>query len=250
MVKLPRLRSGIRLIRKYRRENHRKQYEYRRKVDFYVPLFYYLNINVLFLLLTKELLMNLAFQPEERYSYKDYYEWDNDLRWELIDGTPYNMTPAPSRAHQHIVGDTYRQIANFLDDKSCEIYIAPFDVRLPLGESETADDNIFNVVQPDISVICDIAKLDNKGCVGAPDIIIEVLSPATATKDLREKRELYEKAGVKEYWIFHPIDQTVMVYRLNENKRYEKADIFDNEDVIVTKILEEFELNLEKIFSN
>lgn len=115
------------------------------------------------------------------YTYRDYYTWPIDERWELIDGKAYNMSPAPTRRHQEVAGELFRQTANFLQNHPCQIYAAPFDVRLPRGGE--ADDLIDTVVQPDLSVICDSEKLDKAGCRGAPDWIIEVLSPATAAKD-------------------------------------------------------------------
>ena len=122
---------------------------------------------------------------EDTYTYADYLTWPEGERWELIEGVPYNMSPAPFRKHQGVVMELSRQIANFLNDKSCEVYSVPFDVRLlPDISQEDAtrvdDDDLTTVVQPDISIICDSEKLDERGCLGAPDVIIEVLSPSTA----------------------------------------------------------------------
>jgi Uma2 family endonuclease len=151
------------------------------------------------------------------FTYGDYRHWPEDERWELIDGVPFCMSPAPSRSHQEWAGQLYRQIADYLDGKPCQVYIAPFDVRLPEWD-ETENDDIRTVVQPDISVICDRAKLDEAGCRGAPDWIIEVLSPGTAAKDQIRKKALYERHGIREYWLVHPIDHLLTRYLLEEDR--------------------------------
>jgi len=166
--------------------------------------------------------MGLPQRKLEYYTYADYLQWPADVRYELIDGVAYAMTPAPTRLHQEVVLELARQIADALEGSSCRPYIAPFDVRLP-RENE-ADDAIDTVVQPDISVICDKAKLDERGCRGAPDWIIEVLSPATASHDQIRKRDLYERVGVREFWLVHPIDRIVTIYLL-ENGAYGKPKI-------------------------
>jgi len=147
----------------------------------------------------------------EHYTYRDYLKWPEEEHWELIEGTPYNMAPAPTRIHQQIAGELFVQIKNFLRNHPCQAYIAPFDVRLPeVGET---DETAGTVVQPDIVVVCDENKLDEKGCRGAPDWIIEVLSPSTAAKDQIIKRDLYARHGVREYWLVHPVDRILMIYR-------------------------------------
>ncbi|MCP4693168.1 MAG: Uma2 family endonuclease, partial [Desulfobacterales bacterium] len=122
--------------------------------------------------------MALPLLKNEYYTYADYLTWTDDERWELIDGEPYNMSPAPSTAHQRVLMKFINQIENFLSDRKCEAFPAPFDVRFP-GEVEAPED-IIDVVQPDISVICDPSKIDEKGCLGAPDFIAEIISPSTA----------------------------------------------------------------------
>lgn len=156
--------------------------------------------------------MNTVVQQSQtqRFTYADYRRWPSDERWELIDGEAFNMSPAPSRRHQEVVGEIFRQTANFLQGKPCRAYVAPFDVRLP--QADEADDQTRTVVQPDIAVICDFAKLDDQGCRGAPDWVVEVISPLTAAKDHIKKRALYERHGVKEYWLVHPLDCVVTRY--------------------------------------
>ncbi|WP_310449896.1 Uma2 family endonuclease [Sulfuritalea sp.] len=156
--------------------------------------------------------MGLPQRDLECHTYAEYAAWPDDVRYELIDGIAYAMGPAPARRHQEVAGEMFRQIADALEGSPCRPYIAPFDVRLPrAGE---ADDKIDTVVQPDISVICDKAKLDERGCRGAPDWIVEVLSPGSAGHDQVVKRELYERVGVREYWLVHPVDKVVTIYLL------------------------------------
>jgi len=185
-------------------------------------------------------------KKDTKFTYGDYVNWPEDERWELIDGYAYNMSPAPSRRHQQISRDLEFQIVSFLVDKPCEVYDAPFDVRLP--EADEKDENVETVVQPDIVVVCDENKLDDKGCRGAPDLIIEILSPATAAKDMKTKLSLYEKHGVKEYWVVHPTDNVIMVFKLGKNKMYGKPEVYTEEDKIKTAILEGLEIDLGKVF--
>jgi Uma2 family endonuclease len=148
---------------------------------------------------------------EQHYTYGDYCRWPDDERWELIDGLPFDMCPAPTRQHQKLVLEIGRQLGNQLEDGPCEVYVAPFDVRL--AEGEEPDEEIVNVVQPDVAVICDQTKLDDAGCRGAPDWIVEVLSRRTAAKDQTDKLTLYERHGVREYWLVHPTDRVLTIYR-------------------------------------
>jgi len=151
---------------------------------------------------------------DPRYTYGDYVLWQGDERWELIDGVPFLMSPAPSRWHQEVAGELYRQIATFALDGPCRAYIAPFDVRLP--KSDEADPAITTVVQPDVVVVCDPEKLDDAGCRGAPDWVIEVLSPATSVRDQVHKRALYESHSVRAYWVIHPTEKTLTAYHLDQ----------------------------------
>lgn len=161
--------------------------------------------------------MGAAEKLQEHFTYADYAKWPEDERWELIEGVAYAMA-APSRIHQKYILEMSVQIATYLRGKSCEVYPAPFDIRLP--NHNEADNDVDTTVQPDLAVICDKNKLDDKGCRGAPDWIIEVLSPSTALKDMDKKRWLYERHGVKEYWIIHPTDRWVMVYTLKDDRQY------------------------------
>jgi Uma2 family endonuclease len=161
--------------------------------------------------------MNAALKLPTTFTYADYCHWPEDERWELIHGEAYAMT-APLRIHQKFISELDRQIGNYLQGKPCEVYVAPFDVRLPKGKE--ADGRVDNVVQPDISVICDKSKLDAKGCRGAPDWIIEILSPSTALRDMDAKRNLYQTHGVREYWIIQPSERWGMIYLPDAEGRY------------------------------
>ena len=160
--------------------------------------------------------MGLPRRDQVHHTYAEYCRWGDDGRWELIDGVAYAMAPAPARRHQEVLLELARQVANALQGQPCRVFIAPFDVRLPrAGE---ADDAVDTVVQPDLSVVCDPAKLDERGCRGAPDWVVEVLSPATAGHDHILKRAVYERAGVREYWLVHPVDRIVTIYCLQEGR--------------------------------
>ncbi len=160
--------------------------------------------------------MPIPLHKKKQDTYADYLEWPEDERWELIDGVAYNMGPAPSTRHQFVFGGLFYQIYKFLLGRKCSVWAAPFDVRF--HEGITNDDSIIDVVQPDLVVICDPSKLDDRGCLGAPDFIVEIISPSTAGKDYILKSKLYEKNGVKEYWIVHPIDNIIQVYLLDGDK--------------------------------
>jgi Uma2 family endonuclease len=185
-------------------------------------------------------------KENKKLTYKDYLTWPDDERWELIDGVAYDMSPAPSREHQRISGELVRQFANYLHGKTCEVYAAPFDVRL--AEKDERDEDIETIVQPDISVICDSSKLDEKGCKGSPTLVIEIVSPHTAQKDVKRKFSLYEKVGVKEYWIIHPDDKTVMIFRLGEDNRYGRPATYIEDEEIKVDILGELVIDLKSVF--
>jgi len=189
----------------------------------------------------------LAKKEQNGYTYKDYLNWPEDERWELIEGVPYAMTPAPSRKHQEILGELFGELRNYLKDKPCRVYLSPFDVRL--ANKNEREEEVKTVVQPDITVVCDASKLDDKGCLGTPDLVIEILSPSTAAMDHIKKLALYEKNGVQEYWIVHPIDQILTIYKLGENQEYGRPEIYDREGKVKVELLGDLVLDLSIVFA-
>lgn len=190
--------------------------------------------------------MGLA-QKLNSYTYADIENLPANERWELIDGLSYNMTPPPARVHQRISGELFFRIRNYLQGKTCEVYTAPFGVWFVENEQDVH--NAKNYVEPDITIICDKNKLTDKGCVGAPDMIIEILSPSTAAKDMNKKMSLYEHSGVKEYWVVHPTDFIVMVFRLVDGK-YSRPKVYSPEEDsnVRVGIFEDLVIDLKEIF--
>jgi Uma2 family endonuclease len=182
----------------------------------------------------------------KNYTYADYLKWTFEERLELIKGKLFKMSPAPNRIHQKLSWDIARELSIYLKGKSCEAYTAPFDVRLPRRSKD--DQDIITVVQPDICVICDPAKLDDRGCLGAPDIVVEILSPGNNKKELLNKYEVYEEAGVKEYWMVVPQERTFLRYTLNEEARYVTSRPMTLGDAVTTPLLPGFSLDLDELF--
>ncbi len=188
------------------------------------------------------------FTEYGRYSYADYLTWKIEETVELIKGKVFkSAAAAPGRRHQEISVKVTNRLFNFLEGKPCKVYEAPFDVRLPVNSKKNED--IFTVVQPDICVICDRSKLDEAGCVGAPDLVIEILSPGNNKKELQDKYEVYEESGVKEYWIIHPEEQTFLIYTLEEGK-FLPSRLFTWGDVVSSRCIPGFNLVLDDVFSD
>ena len=187
----------------------------------------------------------------KRYTYADYLTWRFDEMVELIRGKVVRMAPAPGMSHQSRSSDLHVIIGSYLRGKACKIFSAPFDVRLPLPPNRQTDDKIDTVVQPDICVVCDLAKLDERGCNGAPEWIIEILSKATSQKDLTDKFDLYQHAGVREYWVVHPTECTVIPYRLNERGEYQplRPNPFVTGEKIPVGIFPDFAVDLGEVFT-
>lgn len=183
-------------------------------------------------------------KSNQKYSYADYLSWNEDERWEIIDGLPY-MKAAPSRVHQEILMELSKQLAVYLTGKSCKIYPAPFCVRL---DNVKNDSDVKNVVEPDITVVCDSSKLDERGCNGSPDMIIEILSPSSVKKDRFIKFNTYEKAGVREYWIVEPDEKLVSVFVLQPDGNYGRPNMYTQNDKISLSIFSDLEINLESVF--
>ena len=183
------------------------------------------------------------------YTYSDYLTWQWDEMTELIKGKIFKMSPAPSSTHQKISGRLFLGIGNFLEGKKCQVFAAPFDVRLPVSKKQKADKEITTVVQPDLCVVCDPSKIDERGCLGAPDWVIEILSMYTSSKDLNDKFEVYEEAGVKEYWVVHPQEQTLLIYTLDENGKYKgQLKPFVRTDKVSPVALPGLTIDLHRIF--
>lgn len=168
--------------------------------------------------------MGYSLRDEQYHTYADYRTWPEDIRYELIGGHAFLMAPAPSLDHQTIAFEVGRQIGNALQGKPCRVLAAPVDVLLNASEKHD-DDSINTVVQPDVLVVCDRAKLTPRGIRGAPDWVLEVISPASASHDQTIKLAAYEKAGVREYWLAHPTDRVLTIYRHN-GQSYGRPDIF------------------------
>jgi len=185
--------------------------------------------------------------PEEnkKHTYSDYLTWPESERWEIIDGVPY-LQSAPKWQHQSISGELYRQISNYLIDKPCRVFASPFDLCL-VGYEES-DDDILNIVQPDIVIVCDETKLRKTGYFGVPALIIEISSPSTTRQDRVVKFNKYEKAGVKEYWIVEPDGKYISVFTLQENKRYGRPEAYTEEDKAKMSVFSDFTVDLKPVF--
>jgi Uma2 family endonuclease len=186
-----------------------------------------------------------SFSYGGKYSYADYLSWEMDEMVEIIKGKLFKWTAAPSRIHQKVANGLSFALNKFLQGKSCEIYPAPFDVRLP-GKSKKNED-IFTVVQPVLCVICDKSKLDDAGCIGAPDLIVEILSPGNNRKELLNKYEVYQENGVKEYWLIHPIEHRLMIYTLKDGEFF-PSKLYGPGNIVESSVLQGFQLDLEEFF--
>lgn len=187
----------------------------------------------------------MLLPKEEYFTYADYLTWEEQEHTELIEGVPMMMAP-PSRMHQQISGEIFRQLANYLEGKKCRVYAAPFSVRL-FAQSDTPDNQVSTIVEPDISVICDRDKLDDRGCVGAPDLVVEVISPSSIRHDRLTKFNLYRRAGVREYWIVSPDEQTVQVCVLQDGS-YQTVDLGVPGDVVKVNVLDGCFIELAWVF--
>jgi Uma2 family endonuclease len=182
------------------------------------------------------------------YTYADYYSWRFEERLELIKGKIFRMSPAPTGNHQTVSLNIAGELYHFLKGKHCKVFAAPFDVRLV--RDEKSDKKVKNVVQPDVCVICDLAKMaDQRSCLGAPDIMVEILSPGNNKKELKTKYDLYEEFGVKEYWVVYPDEQSLIRYVLNgKGKFVAEGRALTLGDILTTPILPGFELAMDDVF--
>jgi len=187
-----------------------------------------------------------VLEPEATYSYADYLKWNFEERVELIKGKLFKMSLAPTRGHQAINGNIHGVFWSFLRKKPCKVFAAPFDVRFPHSK-ETSDKETYTVVQPDICVVCDPEKLDDAGCKGAPDLIVEILSPSSSDKDLKDKFRLYEEYGVREYWVVYPSPHVLEIFYL-ENNKYSKSQKYLPGDLVISEVLSGLILNVNDVF--
>ena len=185
--------------------------------------------------------------PNKLYTYADYLTWQFKERVELFKGRFFEMSPAPSMTHQRVSRNISRVFSNHFYHHKCEMFVAPFDVRLLDHKKSTDNNQIITVVQPDICVICDKEKLDERGCLGAPDLVIEIISPGNSKKEMKNKFELYQLNGVKEYWLVDYVAQTILIYRL-ENEQYIGLKPFTNDEDIKSPLFPDLQFNAEEVF--
>ena len=186
----------------------------------------------------------------KKYSYADYLTWELNERVELIKGWIYKMSPAPKRKHQRVSLKLTLQLVNFLDTCGCQVYEAPFDVRLK--KNKGSDSEVNTVVQPDISVFCDLSKLDDRGAIDAPDLVVEITSDSTMKKDYNEKFNIYEENGVREYWIVNPDSHSMEIFKL-ENNKFDSVGVFNIHDgatEVSSVIFPDLKVNLVEIFKD
>ena len=186
--------------------------------------------------------------PSLTYTYADYLQWKFEERLELFRGKIFKMSPAPAPIHQQLLSTLNGILYIAFKNKKCKIYPAPFDVRLPVKNKKKYNE-ITTVVQPDISVICDESKVDGRGCCGAPDLVIEILSPGNSKKEIKLKHELYEEAGVPEYWVVFPIEESIIIFLLNENHKYSGGTAHTADDTIYSKAVPGLAIKMNDIFT-
>ncbi|MCF8371173.1 MAG: Uma2 family endonuclease [Bacteroidales bacterium] len=192
----------------------------------------------------------LKLDLNKRYTYADYLTWMDNVSRELYNGFIKLMTPSPSRKHQLISTNLVSICWNYLRNKNCEVYHAPSDVRFPTNKKDKADNSIYTVLQPDLYVVCDLSKLDDRGCLGAPDFIIEIVSAQNSKRDIKDKFEIYQNHGVREYWIVNPNDENVNVFLLDKKGKYQLGGMFAGDDKIPVHIFNgDLRINLIEVFS-
>ena len=182
------------------------------------------------------------------FTYSDYASWPDDKRYEIIAGAAHSMSPGASDMHQDVSVQLVTEFSVYLRGKKCKVYHPPFDVILP-EEGETFE-TASNVVQPDVFIVCDKDKRTRKGCYGPPDLVVEILSPSSTKRDIKEKRKLYQRFEVKEYWIVDPVHKTIQVFKLDKDGRYSFPETYVEDDMIKVGIFDnELEIDLKIIFA-
>lgn len=184
---------------------------------------------------------------KERYTFADILAWGESERIEIVNGEAVMMAP-PSSRHQEICFEIGRQLGNFLEGKRCKVYPAPFGVRL-FEEDGNRPEDVDTIVEPDISVVCDKGKIDQHGCKGAPDLVVEILSPSSLRHDRLVKFGLYQRAGVREYWIVDPEYKSLQVFMLDAGGSLQISEEYGRFDVAKVNVLEGCYIDLGKVFS-
>jgi len=196
--------------------------------------------------------MELSLDLNRQYTYADYLTWaDNKMR-ELLNGFVRLMSPAPTLKHAVVLSKLGNHLFNFINrgKGNCQVFYAPFDVRFPKNSDNTADDKIFTVVQPDICVVCDPAKLDERGCLGAPDMVVEILSLSSQKYDLNEKFNIYEAGGVKEYWVVSPKEKGINVFILQDDGKYDAGTVYEGNTQVPVQTLCGLNISTEALFKD
>ncbi|WP_026977137.1 Uma2 family endonuclease [Flavobacterium tegetincola] len=182
------------------------------------------------------------------YSYADYLTWMFQERLELYKGKIFKMSPAPSLYHQKVAGNIHGILWTIFKNQSCNLFVGPFDVRLLDKKKSTSDNEIYTVVQPDLCVVCDENKLDSRGAIGAPDLMIEILSPGNSKKEMTHKYELYQEAGVLEYWLVNPTDKTILIYVLKDGIFVGQQPLIE-ESIIKSPLFPQLDFTISELFN-
>ena len=191
-----------------------------------------------------------AVKLDDTFTYGQYRSWPDGKRWELIEGVAWAMS-APTTRHQKTIGSLHLLFASYLKGKPCEVFIAPYDVLL--YEADEPPEQVRNVVQPDLMVFCDKTKIKEKFAWGAPDLAVEILSPSTTKKDLNDKFRLFEKHGVREYWVVDPNAKTIMIFRRSDAGVFDDGTLWEHDlgiDSIASKVVEGFSLRPAEVFED
>ncbi len=183
--------------------------------------------------------------PDKKFTYADYLTWPDEEKWEILDGEAFDMTPSPGTEHQEILAGLVTQFHLYFRDRDCRVF-PDIDVILP--SRKEADEKVKTVFRPDLSVVCAPEKIDGKRIRGAPDLVVEILSPSTASYDCIKKRRAYEIAGVKELWLVQPSDRITMVFRLEGDGTFGKPLFFDRESKVSLPLFQGLEIDLSKVF--
>lgn len=187
-----------------------------------------------------------AREAGQTFTYGDYRTWPPEERWELIDGVPHAMT-APSTNHQEVLGKLYRQFDEQLEGKPCRPFIAPVDILLPKGNEQ--DDEVVHVLQPDLVIYCDDHKIRPKNCRGTPDLVIEILSTSTSSFDHLKKKSLYERFGVREYWLVHPDEGVITIYQREASGVFGASRVVSRDDTVEVGILPGVTIEFPKVYA-